>query len=64
VTGHRQILVIYRRSAMSYPDRMPAGDGAMTGMPTAGDRAAGAARQGPIGRRDLVATLNRAARKR
>jgi hypothetical protein len=29
-----------------YPDRMPAGDGAMTGMPAAGGRAAGAARQG------------------
>jgi hypothetical protein len=43
---------------------MPAGEGAMTGVPAAEDRAAGTARQELTGRHDLVATLNRTARKR
>jgi hypothetical protein len=63
VTGHRQILVIYRRSTLVTPDRMLGGDDTMTGLPAAGDCAAGAAGRGRRPSRP-VATLDRAARKR
>jgi hypothetical protein len=57
VNGRHRILVIY----LGYPDRVPGGDGAMTGRPTAGGHAAVAARPGLIDRHDLVAALDRAA---
>jgi hypothetical protein len=60
VKGRHRIPVIY----LGYADRLPGGDGAMTGMSAAGGRAAVAARQGLIDRHDLVAALGRAAGKR
>jgi LuxR family maltose regulon positive regulatory protein len=60
VRGRHRILVIY----LGYPGWVPGGDGAMTSRSAAGGRAAVAARQRLIDRHDLVATLDRAARKR
>jgi hypothetical protein len=60
VRGRHRILVIY----LDYAGRVPGRDGAVTGMPPAGGRAAVTARQGLIDRHDLVAALDRAAGKR
>jgi len=64
VRGRHRIPVIERRSAVSYPDRVPGGDGAMTGMSAIGGPAAGAAVRGLIDGRGMVAALDRGAGKR
>jgi LuxR family transcriptional regulator, maltose regulon positive regulatory protein len=60
VRGRHRILVI----SLGYAGRVPGGDGAATGGPAAGERAAVAVRPGLIDRHDLVAALDRAAGKR
>jgi LuxR family transcriptional regulator, maltose regulon positive regulatory protein len=64
VSGRHRIVVIRLVFRVSYADRVPPGDGAMTGMPPTADRAADAARPGLIGRPDLITALDQAAGKR